>query len=100
MRPGSVPRVRVRGPVDVATAEAFIDRLFTGCRGGVLPLTVDLSEVTFLCSAGVRALYRVREQLAAHGERLTTVAVPGSPARTVLELAGLSPAPHGDRDRL
>lgn len=90
---GSVPRVRVRGRVDVTTAEPFVDRLFTGCRGGVLSLTVDLSEVTFLGSAGVRALYRVREQLAVHGQRLTTVAVAGSPARGVLELVGLSPAP-------
>ena len=30
---------------------------------GTLPLTVDLTNVTNLASAGIRALYRVREQL-------------------------------------
>jgi anti-anti-sigma regulatory factor len=60
-------------------------------RGGTLPLTVDLTGVTHLASAGVRALYQVREQLAAHQQDLTLVAAPGSSAGVVLELVRL---PH------
>ena len=44
--------------------------LMTACRGGTVPLTVDLSQVSYLASAGVRTLYRVRDQLAAQGQEL------------------------------
>jgi hypothetical protein len=47
--------------------------------------------VTNLASAGIRALYRVREQLAAHRQELTLIAVPGSSVALVLELVHL---PH------
>jgi len=82
----SGPRARVRGPVDIVTADKFARQLLTASRGGTLSLTVDLSEVTHLASAGVRALYQVREQVTAHQRELALVAPPGSPARVVLEL--------------
>jgi hypothetical protein len=47
--------------------------------------------VTNLASAEIRALYRVREQLAAHRQDLTLIAVPGSSVALILELAYL---PH------
>jgi anti-sigma regulatory factor (Ser/Thr protein kinase)/anti-anti-sigma regulatory factor len=84
-----VPRVRVSGPVDLVTADRLTSRLLAACRAGVLPLTVDLSAVTILAVAGVRALYRVAAQLAAHEQRLTLVSEPGSPAAAVLDLAQL-----------
>ncbi|HEY6789069.1 MAG TPA: SpoIIE family protein phosphatase [Trebonia sp.] len=83
------PCVRVRGPADIATAERLASRLLAACRGGVLPLTVDLTEVTVLASAGVRALYQVHEQLRAHQQELTLIAPPGTPAAAVLALARL-----------
>jgi anti-anti-sigma regulatory factor len=59
--------MRVAGPVDVTTAERFAGRLLSACRAGTVPLTVDLTAVTILASAGVRALGEVSAQLAAHG---------------------------------
>ena len=87
------PRLRVRGPVDVATAEEFARHLSGTSRGGVLPLTVDLAAVTHLASAGVQVLHRMRDQLDAQGQRLVLLAPPGSPAHAVLELVHL---PHSD----
>ncbi|MGY1832890.1 SpoIIE family protein phosphatase [Geodermatophilus sp. SYSU D01180] len=84
------PRLRVRGPVDVVTAEEFARALSGTSRGGVLPLTVDLSEVTHLASAGVQVLHRMRDQLAAQQQHLHLLAPPGSPAHAVLELVRLS----------
>jgi anti-anti-sigma regulatory factor len=55
----------------------------------VLPLTVDLSDVTILASAGVRTLYRVAAQLAVHGRQLTLISEHGTPAAAVLDLTGL-----------
>jgi anti-sigma regulatory factor (Ser/Thr protein kinase)/anti-anti-sigma regulatory factor len=86
---GPAPLVRVSGPVDHATADRLAGSLLSACRAGVLPLTVDLSAVTILASAGVLTLYRVAAQLAAHGRELTLISGPGSPAAAVLDLAGL-----------
>ena len=83
------PRVQITGPVDITTADQLTRSLLTACRGGVLPLTADLNGVTLLASAGVRALFEVTGQLAAHQNDLALVAVPSSPARTVLDLVGL-----------
>ncbi|MGY1734079.1 SpoIIE family protein phosphatase [Geodermatophilus sp. SYSU D01045] len=82
-------RLRVSGPVDVTSVEALARQLAAASRGGVLPLTVDLSEVTLLASAGVQVLHRMRDQLAGHGHALTLLAPPGSTARTVLDLVRL-----------
>jgi PAS domain S-box-containing protein len=85
----SVPCVRVAGPVDVTTADVLAGRLLSACRGGVLPLAVDLTGVTILASAGVRVLHEIDAQLAAHQQRLTLIAEPGSPAAAVLSLVRL-----------
>ena len=86
---GSPVTMRVSGPVDVTTAERFVGRLLSACRAGVLPLTVDLTGVTILASAGVRVLYEVKDQLAAHGNALTLVTGPGSAAAAVLDVVRL-----------
>ncbi|HEY0719259.1 MAG TPA: ATP-binding protein, partial [Streptosporangiaceae bacterium] len=91
---GPVPRIRVAGPVDFSTADRLAGRLLSACRAGVLPLSVDLSEVTILASAGVSALYRVAAQLAVHGRALTLISEPGSPAAAVLDLAQLPRMPR------
>jgi serine phosphatase RsbU (regulator of sigma subunit)/anti-sigma regulatory factor (Ser/Thr protein kinase)/anti-anti-sigma regulatory factor len=88
---GGVPRARAAGPVDTSTSGQFVRKLLTASHGGTLPLTVDLTSVTRLASVGIRALYQVREQLAAHGQNLTLLAAPGSSVALILELAHL---PH------
>lgn len=54
-------------------------------RGGALPLTIDVSAVSHLSSAGVQLLHH----LAADLDRLRVAAEPGSPAEAVLTLTGL-----------
>ena len=83
------PRVRVRGPVDVLTAEDLRRELSSASRGGVLSLSVDLSGVTLLASAGVQELHRTRDQLAAHGRSLLLRAPTGSVSAAVLDLVHL-----------
>jgi anti-anti-sigma factor len=86
---GDATVVRVRGPVDAATVTRLEAALRTATRGGVLPVAVDLSEVTLLSSVGVRALMGVRGQVTAHGQRLRIVAPPRSMARDALDLVGV-----------
>ena len=84
-----LPRVRITGPVDITTAGQLTRSLLAACRGGVLPMIADLDEVTLLASAGVRALFEVTGQLAAHQQDFTLIAGPASAARAVLDLVGL-----------
>ena len=86
---GTVPHAGVCGTVDITSADRLARQLLSACRGGTLPLTVDLSGVTHLASAGVRALYQVRERLTAHKQKLTLIAAPGSSAGIVLRLVRL-----------
>jgi anti-sigma regulatory factor (Ser/Thr protein kinase) len=75
----------VRGQVGSGSAELLAGRLLTACRGGVIPLTADLTDVTGLGSAAVRVLFQVRDRLAAHHLELTLVAEPDSPVGAVLD---------------
>jgi anti-sigma regulatory factor (Ser/Thr protein kinase)/anti-anti-sigma regulatory factor len=86
---GATARALVGGTVDITTADLLARRLLSVSRGGTVPLVADLTGVTQLASAAVRALYEVSEQLAAHGQRLVLVAAPGSAAHMVLDLARL-----------
>ena len=90
-------RMLVCGPVDITTADQLARRLLSVSRGGTVPLVVDLTGVTQLASAGVRALYAVSEQMAAHAQDLTLITAPGSAVHMVLDLVRLAhvaaPAP-------
>src|SRR5207248_845033 len=86
---GATARALVGGTIDITTADLLARRLLSVSRGGTVPLIADLTGVTQLASAAVRALYEVSEQLAAHGQRLVLVTAPGSAAHMVLDLARL-----------
>lgn len=92
---GATARAVIRGPVDITTSDLMARRLLSVSRGGTVPLVADLTGVTELASAGVRALYAVSEQLAANGQQLTLLTAQASAARAVLELVRLD---HLTRD--
>jgi PAS domain S-box-containing protein len=83
-------RALVTGPVDIITADQLARRLLAASRGGTVPLVADLTGVTQLASAGVRALYLVRDQLTVHQQGLTLVTAADSSAHVVLDLVQLS----------
>jgi len=91
---GDETRVRLEGPLDLATAEAAERELLRRGRGGTVPLAVDLSGVTHLSSVGVSALHRVAGQ---HDGSLELDAPPGSPARVILDLVALQTSPTHER---
>ena len=79
-------RIVVSGDVDSDTASTLDRQIAVESRSGVAPLTVDLSAVTHLGSAGVSALAAARERARRHGSEYVLVAPPGSPAHHVLSL--------------
>jgi serine phosphatase RsbU (regulator of sigma subunit)/anti-sigma regulatory factor (Ser/Thr protein kinase)/anti-anti-sigma regulatory factor len=80
---GSV--MTVRGPLDLSTADALRAELRRFSRGGTATLTVDLSGVTHLGSAGVQVLHEVHRP----GTSLHLQAPAGSVAQHVLDLVRL-----------
>lgn len=94
-RDDTVP-VAVTGAVDVFTAEQLSRELLTLSGGGTLPLIVDLTAVAQLASAGVSALFRVRQQLTAQLQDLVLIATPGSNVAAVLDLVALPYQPAGE----
>ncbi len=91
---GGGSRVRVDGPVTADTAGQLARELQRLTRNGTGPLTVDLTGVTVLSSAGVAALLAARERSRAHHTALTLHAEPGTAARHVLALTTLAPEPE------
>jgi serine phosphatase RsbU (regulator of sigma subunit)/anti-sigma regulatory factor (Ser/Thr protein kinase)/anti-anti-sigma regulatory factor len=81
--------VLLEGPLDTTTAFQARQELLRRSRGGTVPMTVDLSAVTHLSSAGVSALHQVAEQHAEQKAALTLRAASGSPAQVVLEMVAL-----------
>ncbi len=90
--------ITVAGPVDLASVGALRHEVLRAGRGGELPVTVDLNQVTHLGSAGVQMLHTLsatgRPGALRHPPVL--VAATGSPAGFVLDLAGLARRPTAD----
>jgi PAS domain S-box-containing protein len=94
-----VARARVTGAVDIVTAGQLARRLLSASRGGTVPLVADLTGVTQLASAGVRALYQVRDRLTVHQQDMTLLTAPGSSAQLVLDLVQLAHVAADDPGR-
>lgn len=80
--------IRLSGDLDLVTVprlEPQIERAIAGAPDVV----VDLTEIQFLDSGGLRLLTRVSSTAAAHNQSLVVVAPPNSIARSVLEIAGM-----------
>jgi anti-anti-sigma factor len=86
LRVGDGGRIVVSGDVDTHTASTLDRRIAVESRSGIAPLTIDLSGVTHLGSAGVRALHAARDRARRQGSDCVLVAPPGSPAQHVLSL--------------
>jgi anti-anti-sigma factor len=88
-------RIIVRGEVDSHTASTLDRQIAVESRSGIASLTIDLSAVTHLGSAGVSALAAARDRARRQGGECVLVAPPGSPAHHVLSLVQI-PVSGGD----
>lgn len=83
--------ITVSGSVDLASVPLLRQEVLRAGRGGELPVTIDLTAVTHLSSAGVQMLHALSAtgQPGALRHPPVLVAPSGSPAAYVLDLAGL-----------
>ena len=82
-----VPVVRVSGEIDLSNADAVLRSIEAAIDQQAPGLVVDLRELEFLDSAGVRLLFEAARLVTVVGGRFVALVGPGSPALRVLELA-------------
>jgi len=80
-------RAALSGEIDLSTVEDVESELRTAIDGGTGVVALDLREVSFLDSSGLRLLLRLHKELADAGRRLVLVQGPRRVAR-VFELTG------------
>jgi anti-sigma B factor antagonist len=81
--------VELDGDIDLARAPALREELRRGVGNEDSGLVVDLSEVRYLDSAGVNALFELAADLAARRLRLAVVVPEGGLLDRVIELVDL-----------
>jgi len=79
----------ITGDVDNETAPSLAAQISRQSRSGTFPLSLDLSPVTHMGSAGLRVLAEALERSRQHDTELGLIAPPGTPAHHVLMLVGL-----------
>jgi anti-anti-sigma factor len=77
------------GEIDLSNAAEITGALLRGVPNEALGLVIDLSEVSYLDSAGVRMLAELDHRLGWRAQVLRVVAPEESRSRRVLEIAGL-----------
>lgn len=80
------------GAVDQVAAEEFHAAMQEATRSGTTSSRIDLNGVSLLSSPSVQTLLEFSERARQSGVELELVADPGSPARQVLDLVGLTPS--------
>jgi anti-anti-sigma factor len=86
---GPVPIARVAGDVDLASAAEMREKLLAMAADNINGLVVDLTEVAYLDSSGVKVLFHVARDLGRRDQTLLVTVPIGSPLRRVLKIAGL-----------
>jgi anti-anti-sigma factor len=94
-RDGGTTVLRASGELDVAAVPALLPEVaaLVAAAGSVV---LDLSDVTFFDSSGVRLVDRITRECDAQATPFRVVAPPGGPARRVLELVGMADAVASD----
>jgi anti-anti-sigma factor len=88
-------RMRLTGELDLASTARFRDGITQAITGGTAHLTVDLAELVFIDSTGIRELVRARAQADSAGVAYRIVGARGQVAE-VLDLVGVSDYLRGD----
>ena len=77
------------GEIDLSNATEITDALLGGVPNEALGLVIDLTDVSYLDSAGVRMLAELDHRLGWRAQALRVVAPETSRSRRVLVIAGL-----------
>jgi len=85
--------VRLAGELDMATAARALDALRATDLSAVRSLVVDLADVSFCDSSGLRLLLHLRQAMVEHGGGFDAVGAHGIVASTI-DVTGLTEVLH------
>lgn len=85
---GANLRLSVKGELDLITVPLLAQHVDRHMGTSLQSLTVDLSELEFMDSSGLRLLIELNERAQSEGWRLSLVASNHEPANLVLRMTG------------
>jgi anti-anti-sigma factor len=86
---GPVVHAKFSGDIDLSNVDELLEEITGATPNHALGIVLDLGEVSYLDSAGLRMIQRLREDLRVRGQTLQLVIPAGSVILDVLRLAGL-----------
>jgi anti-anti-sigma factor len=81
---------RLTGEIDLSNAEAIGEAIALEMPNKSLSLILDLTEVDYIDSAGIRLIFQLRAKLRARSQTLVLVVAPTSAANDALRLSGVA----------
>jgi anti-sigma B factor antagonist len=87
-----VPVARLHGEVDASNVKEIGDRLRSLLSNRSVAMVVDLSQTTYIDSAGINLLFALGEEMRGRQQRLGLVVADGSPIARMITLTGLNQA--------
>jgi anti-anti-sigma factor len=78
----------LEGEIDLSNAEALRHQIVEAVPNHAFGLVVDLTDVSYMDSSGVRLLFDTARRLERRQQRLATISPAGSPVRELLVLVG------------
>lgn len=84
-----VPVARLEGEIDASNVEEIGDRLRTLLTNRSVALVVDLTDITYLDSAGINLLFALGAEMQGRQQRLGLVVAAPSPIARMVSLTGL-----------
>jgi stage II sporulation protein AA (anti-sigma F factor antagonist) len=86
---GDVVLIVISGEIDLSNAGFVEEQIAGAISNRTLKAAVDLADVTYIDSIGMRVLFALALQLETAQIALKLLAPIGSPARRVIEISGL-----------
>ena len=90
-------RLILSGELDIASAAILEDTVTSLCANGASAIVLDLSELTFMDSTGLRAVLAADRLCERKGQSLSVAGASG-PVRRLFELTGVSGALRFESD--
>ncbi len=81
--------VRVTGEIDLSNARDVMDAIGRAVTHDARSVVVDLSDTTYLDSAGIAMIFRLAERLSCSRQELRLVVPADAPIRAVLALTNV-----------
>jgi anti-anti-sigma factor len=87
-----IPVARLQGEIDASNVKEMGDRLRSLLSNRSVALVVDLSQTTYLDSAGINMLFALADELRGRQQRFALVVAERSPIARMITLTGLDQA--------